>query len=162
MYRSTKKYGHELGLSACFRQHRATHSHCSLLHGYALAFTFVFEAETLDGCNWVQDFGGLKELKERLQKTFDHKLLVAEDDPHKDELCGLAGLGLADVLVVGAVGCEAFARMAYDMARGVIGRSNEDEWRNDRTLAKRLRPDRVRIVSVECAEHSGNSAIYKP
>ena len=36
VWRSTKTYGHEEGLSCCFRQWRATHSHCRLLHGYAL------------------------------------------------------------------------------------------------------------------------------
>ena len=35
MYRSSKTYGHEIGLSAAFRQWRAQ-SHCRLIHGYAL------------------------------------------------------------------------------------------------------------------------------
>jgi 6-pyruvoyltetrahydropterin/6-carboxytetrahydropterin synthase len=39
-----KTYGHELGLSACFRQHRAK-SHCRFLHGYPLSFTFTFAAD---------------------------------------------------------------------------------------------------------------------
>lgn len=143
MFQSTKRYGHELGLSACFRQHRATHSHCSLLHGYALAFTFVFEAKELDDKNWVQDFGGLKELKVMLQQAFDHKLLVAQDDPQLDNICALSAF-VADVLVLPAVGCEAFAQQAYHMAMSVID------------------VDRVRVVSVECAEHGANSAIYMP
>ncbi len=32
IYRSTKSYDHSEGLSCCFRQWRATHSHCSLVH----------------------------------------------------------------------------------------------------------------------------------
>lgn len=141
-YRSTKTYGHEMGLSACFRQWRATHSHCSLLHGYSLAFTIVFEADTLDACNWVQDFGGLKELRQYLEDTFDHTLVVAEDDPCKDDLCMLAGLGLADVAVLPAVGCEAFARLVWTKARALYA------------------SPRLRVVSVECREHGANSAIY--
>lgn len=146
MYQSTKTFGHDLGLSACFRQHRATHSHCSMLHGYALSFKFTFEADTLDARNWVQDFGGLKPLKAMLQNTFDHKLVVAFDDPRKDEICALAGLGVADVLVLDAVGCEAFAELAFDMARRVLYDAHDDF--------------RVRVVSCECAEHGANSAIY--
>ena len=41
-YFSTKTYGHERGLSCAFRQPLALHSHCSLLHGYALSFSFKF------------------------------------------------------------------------------------------------------------------------
>ncbi|HEX2555077.1 MAG TPA: hypothetical protein VHL98_15360, partial [Microvirga sp.] len=47
IYRSTKVYDHNEGLSCCFRQWRATHSHCRLLHGYALAFKFVFATHEL-------------------------------------------------------------------------------------------------------------------
>lgn len=71
IYRSTKTFGHECGFSVAFRQWRAE-SHCRLLHGYALAFKFTFEAEELDVRNWVVDFGALKSLKgilEALQKV---------------------------------------------------------------------------------------------
>ena len=45
MYISTKTFGHESGLSCAFRQPNATHSHCSLIHGYALAFKFKIGSE---------------------------------------------------------------------------------------------------------------------
>jgi 6-pyruvoyltetrahydropterin/6-carboxytetrahydropterin synthase len=91
-YQVTKTYGHELGLSCVFRQHRAN-SHCKQLHGYALAFDIVFETETLDARNWVIDFGSLKEVKEWLVDMFDHTLLVASDDPMFEELARLANSG---------------------------------------------------------------------
>ena len=47
-YYSTKHYGHNIGLSAVFRQPNADHSHCHLLHGYSLAFTFTFGCNELD------------------------------------------------------------------------------------------------------------------
>ena len=147
-FQSTKTYGHDLGLSACFRQHRAVHSHCSLIHGYALSFKFVFECDELDDKNWVQDFGGLKQLKKGLFDLFDHKLVVAEDDPNKDDLCMLGGLGLAEVVVLPAVGCEMFAKIAFDMADGLIRGYQMSTGQ------------RVRVVSCECAEHGANSAIY--
>lgn len=142
---STKTYGHEIGLSACFRQHRAE-SHCRLLHGYALAVRFEFETNELDVRNWVVDFGGLKSLKGMLEDTFDHTLLVAEDDPWKDELCALQGLGLARVVVVPATGCEQFAKMIFEAT---------EVWLKDAGYAPRCR-----VRSVEVKEHGANSAIY--
>ena len=72
-YYSTKTYGHNIGLSACFRQPNA-HSHCKFLHGYSLQFKFTFSCDSLDERNWVVDFGGLKPLKAWLENTFDHQL----------------------------------------------------------------------------------------
>ena len=51
-YTSTKTYGHNIGLSAVFRQPHADHSHCRFLHGYSLQFKFVF------GCNELDPIGG--------------------------------------------------------------------------------------------------------
>lgn len=146
MYLSTKTYGHEVGLSACFRQWRAE-SHCHLLHGYALAVKFIFESEHLDDRNWVVDFGDLKELKAFLQENFDHKMLVAADDPQLHVFEQLEKLGVAEVVVVSAVGCEAFAEMVY-----------MEGWR---WLASKGLATRVRLRSVEVREHGANSAIYE-
>lgn len=149
MFRSTKRFGHELGLSAVFRQPKATHSHCSKLHGYALAFTFVFESDELDERNWVADFGAFKWLKERLQANFDHKVVVDMHDPLIAEIIRLEQNGIADVTVLDGVGCEKFAEFAYKLAQRALER--------DASLAPR-----VRVVSCECAEHGANSAIYMP
>lgn len=146
MYKSTKQFGHEVGLSCCFRQWKAE-SHCSLLHGYAIAVKFVFETHELDERNWVVDFGGLKGLKNILEDKFDHTMLVAEDDPFKDELCGLQGLGVARVVVLPRVGCEAFAQMIHSIA---------EEW-----LVHAGFSPRCRLRSVEVKEHGANSAVYE-
>ena len=82
---STKHYGHNIGLSAVFRQPNADHSHCHFLHGYSLAFTFTFGCDHLDNKNWAVDFGGLKPLKKWLEDSFDHKTVVDINDPHMDE-----------------------------------------------------------------------------
>jgi 6-pyruvoyltetrahydropterin/6-carboxytetrahydropterin synthase len=145
MYASTKTFGHELGLSACFRQWRAE-SHCRLLHGYALAVKFEFEAEELDVRNWVVDFGSLKSLKGWLEDTFDHTLLLASDDPAFEDFMALGHKGLARVVIVEATGCEAFAEMIYGCAQ---------IWLKDNGYAPR-----VRLKSVEVREHGANSAIY--
>jgi 6-pyruvoyltetrahydropterin/6-carboxytetrahydropterin synthase len=152
-YRITKTYGHDLGLSACFRQPLAQ-SHCQFLHGYALSFKFTFEADKLDENNWVLDFGSLKPLKQWLCDNFDHKLVIAQDDPALERLLALGdGRGrydsapVADVAVVPFVGCEGFARMAWEQAEAIA---------RERSTMHRL----VRLVEVEVREHGANSAIY--
>lgn len=145
MYQSTKTYGHEIGLSAAFRQWKAA-SHCRLLHGYALAVKLTFQAEELDVRNWVVDFGSLKSFKAMLETTFDHKLLVAEDDPALETLLALEQAGLAAVVVVENTGCEAFARLIYECA---------EIWLHDNGYTPR-----VQMVAVEVREHGANSAIY--
>lgn len=147
MYKSTKTFGHEIGLSACFRQWRAE-SHCRLLHGYALAIRFVFASNELDVRNWVVDFGSLKSLKSQLEDTFDHKLLVAENDPALPEIVHLQEMGIADVVVVEKCGCEAFARLIFDTT---------EIWLKDNGYAPR-----AWLESVEVSEHGANSAIYEP
>ena len=119
-YLSTKTYGHEQGLSCAFRQPLATHSHCSLLHGYALSFSFKFGCETLDDKNWVVDFGGLKELKQWLKDNFDHKITVCKDDPEIDRIMKLQDEGLAEVVVMNGVGCEKFAEHAFHFANDLV------------------------------------------
>lgn len=146
MHFSTKTFGHELGLSCCFRQWKAE-SHCRLLHGYALSFKFVFAAQDLDARNWVVDFGGLKDLKGILQDTFDHTLLVAEDDPMKEVILDLDRVhGIAKVIEVPAAGCECTAQLVYEVA---------EQWLLDAGFSPRCK-----LVSVEVAEHGANSAIF--
>jgi 6-pyruvoyltetrahydropterin/6-carboxytetrahydropterin synthase len=148
MFKVTKTFGHDRGLSACFRQWRASHSHCRHLHGYSLAITLVFAATELDARNWVLDFGGFKQLEKHFKDTFDHKVLVAEDDPCKDELCALAGMDAAFVVVVPAVGCEQFAKQIADYV---------EFW-----LEQQIQPGRVQLLEVTVAEHGSNSASYCP
>lgn len=145
MYRSSKTYGHEIGLSAAFRQWRAQ-SHCRLIHGYALSVHLEFEADELDERNWVVDFGSLKSFKGQLENTFDHKLLVAADDPMLKHYEALQDAGLAEVVFVPATGCEAFAELIFEAA---------DVWLEDNG-----HKPRVRMHHVTVREHGANSATY--
>ena len=145
LYRSTKSYGHSEGLSCAFRQWRASHSHCRLVHGYALAFKFVFVARELDEHNWCFDFGGLKPIKAWLHEMFDHKFLVAEDDPDIEKFRQLDGHGLVALRVVPAVGCEAVAHVVFEYVAQFVAKDTNG---------------RVWLEQVEVSEHSGNSAIY--
>jgi 6-pyruvoyltetrahydropterin/6-carboxytetrahydropterin synthase len=143
---STKTYGHDVGLSCAFRQWRAD-SHCRFLHGYALAFRFTFEATELDARNWVVDFGSLKSLKQTLQHTFDHKTVVAEDDPQLPWFEEAHRRGILDLVTVPAGGCEKFAELAFEVT---------DIWLRDNGYTPR-----VRLRSVEVSEHGANSAIVE-
>ncbi len=145
-YYSTKHYGHNIGLSAVFRQPNADHSHCHLLHGYSLAFTFTFGCTELDNKNWAVDFGGLKPLKAWLEDHFDHKVAVDASDPEMETMLMLQNLGLAEIRVFDGVGAEKFA---------------EHAWRFADTLIREATDNRCYCVRAECAEHGSNSAIYE-
>lgn len=143
---STKTYGHEQGLSCCFRQPNATHSHCSYIHGYALGFKFTFACTYLDDKNWVQDYGGLKELKEWLKTNFDHTWAVDSKDPLIDDIQEFTSkTKIADVVVFDGVGCEMFAKHAFEYADDLVQRQSGK---------------RIWVDTVEVFEHNGNSAIY--
>lgn len=145
-YYSTKTYGHNIGLSACFRQPHADHSHCRFLHGYSLQFKFVFGCNELDNKNWVVDFGGLKPLKAWLEDKFDHKVVLDEKDPHLNDFQFLEDKGLAQLTILDGVGVEKFAYHAYNYAN---------------LLVKQMTGGRCWVESVECAEHGANSAIFE-
>jgi 6-pyruvoyltetrahydropterin/6-carboxytetrahydropterin synthase len=141
-YRVIKTYGNERGLSCAFRQWRAE-SHCRLIHGYSLGFRFTFEAETLDDKNWVYDFGDMGFVKEFLEDNFDHILMIASDDPRKQDLYNLDGI--AEIRELPVVGCEAFAEYVYSYVNHEV---------EEQTFG------RVELVSVECFEHGANSALF--
>lgn len=143
---STKTYNHNVGLSVCFRQWRAE-SHCRFLHGYALAVRFEFQAHDLDERNWVVDFGGLKDLKGRLEEFLDHKTLVAEDDPMLEEFEEMERCGVMDLVKVDHCGCEAMAKLIFETTEVYL---EDAGYKN-----------RVRLNSVEVSEHDANSAIYR-
>ena len=150
-YYSTKTYGTDRGLSCCFRQWRATHSHCSKLHGYSIGIRLIFECDSLDDKNWVMDFGALGEFKTWADWMFDHTLVVAEDDPNLADFQMLADKGIGSLRIVPAVGCERFSELAWHKMAELISKQQ---------LAYPVNAT-VRVKSVEVFEHGSNSAIYE-
>ena len=138
IHQSTKRFS---GYSTCFRQWRAD-SHCKYLHGYSLEFVAKFEGQ-LDDRNWIQDFGGFKEVKKELSKMFDHTLIAAIDDPQFKYFMQLNEQGLIQLRSMNHVGCEMFAKWVYEI------------------LAYHCNSLQSWVVSVECFENNNNSAIYK-
>ena len=134
----------ELG-SAAFRQPRAT-SHCRFIHGYRLTAKFTFTADELDANNWVIDFGCFDELKDFLQTKFDHKLVVASNDPALKELQALEKAGAVEITeMADGVGIEMFAKYCFEAANSFAAHKTDN---------------RVSCYSVEVFEHEKNSAIY--
>lgn len=142
-YKSTKII--ELG-SCAFRQPFAD-SHCKFIHGYRLKAKFWFGCNALDYNNWVVDFGGLKNLKDTLQKQFDHTLVVSGRDPALGTFRQLNSEGVVDLRVMSdGVGIEKFAEWCFDTA---------DEFVKD------LTDGRCWVEKVEVFEHENNSAIVQ-
>jgi 6-pyruvoyltetrahydropterin/6-carboxytetrahydropterin synthase len=171
-YLSTKTYGTDRGLSCCFRQWRADHSHCSLIHGYSIGIKLVFESDTLDEKNWVMDFGGLKAFKEWADWQFDHTMCVALDDPHLETFKqlnkvngGFNDSGVCDLRIVPGVGCEKFAELAFRTMNEILSAYQENcGWTHpDGRVFEARYPvgAGVRLRSAEVFEHAGNSAVYE-
>jgi 6-pyruvoyltetrahydropterin/6-carboxytetrahydropterin synthase len=114
------------------------------------------------------DFGGLKEFKAWADYMFDHTLVVAEDDPmleffkHMNEIVDIESPNhlsnvpyergaLCDLRIVPGVGCEMFAKMAYDKMAELLASGD---------MRYPINPT-VRVKSVEVFEHGANSATYE-
>lgn len=143
IYSSTKL----ISLGSCaFRQWRATHSHCSKIHGYELRAKFYFAGPFLDGRNWIIDFGELDAIKDKLNEIFDHTLCVAADDPHLEDFKILNEKGVVDLRIFErGVGAERVAEVCFEVATEYLtSKYGQLRW----------------VDKVEVFEHDRNSAIY--
>lgn len=144
MYQSTKLFDN---FSVALRQHKAEHSHCKLLHGYAFKIKVWFSAESLDEMNWIVDFGLFSRngLKNWLNDMFDHTLLIEKDDPQLESFEMLQELQLCKLVVLDKIGAEATAKLIYDKFTDVFSKTEGG---------------RVVIDKVEVFENEKNSGIY--
>ena len=152
MYSSRKKFD---GFSTVFRQWKATTTHCSKLHGYAIFFDVEFGCEELDYREWCWDFGGMKRAKtlidgmqpdKWMSYMFDHTTVISKDDPCLEDFKALEAKDALQLRIVDYVGCERFAEYVFKMLDAFV---------------KEETNGRVHIVSVICGEHEKNSASYK-
>ena len=150
-FQSTKVFD---GFSCVFRQWKAETTHCRFLHGYGVSFKLWFEGE-LDDRNWVWDFGGMKRAKGTIDGmspkawmdyTFDHTLIVAEDDPEIETFKQMDADGVAQVRIIPATGAERFAQFIFDKLNPFIQEETNG---------------RVKVTRVEFMEHNKNTAIYE-
>jgi 6-pyruvoyltetrahydropterin/6-carboxytetrahydropterin synthase len=150
MFQSTKIFD---GFSCCFRQWKATTTHCRFLHGYGVSFKVTFEGK-LDNRNWVWDFGGMKRAttlidgmqpKAWMDWMFDHTVIMANDDPQIPDFKYLDEQGIIQLRTVEATGAEKFAEFIFHKLNNFV----KDETN-----------ERVQVRSVEFMEHGKNTAIY--
>ena len=141
------------GFSTVFRQWKAETTHCRFVHGYGISFKVYFEGD-LDERNWVWDFGGMKRAKtqidgkspkEWMDYTFDHTMIIAEDDPELKAFQQMDAAGVAQVRVIPATGAEKFAEYIYN-------KLNE--------FVKIETQNRVKVTKVKFMEHGKNAAYY--
>ena len=154
-YISTKLFDN---YSVAIRQWKASHSHCALLHGYALKFKVWFasneplEQNQLDDMNWIVDYGGFKDaprgngLKEWMNHMWDHTLLIQKDDPYADVFEQLGQMGLAKEHLLDTMGAESNAKLVFDKFNEVLSKTDAG---------------RCKVIKVECFENDHNSSIYE-
>jgi len=144
-YISTKVFDN---FSVALRQHKAKHSHCQLLHGYAFRIKVWFSAESLDDMNWVVDFGGFGRmgLKEWLNDLLDHTTLIEKDDPYLDLFKDMAMSGLIKLKVMDKMGCEGLAEYIFNKFNNTLSKQDGG---------------RCRVIKVEVFENNKNSGIYE-
>jgi len=143
-FKSTKRFG---PISTGHRQWKHK-GHCSYVHGYGRYVRLTFEASKLDERGWVMDFGDLKDIKRWIEGEWDHKVLIASDDPLLQQLKELESHGgiLLNVLPDGYYpGIEESCRYLYDMLSPMIQKKTNN---------------RVEITRVEIWEHENNSGEY--
>lgn len=144
-YRSTKTYRQ---VAPCaYRQWKAD-THCNQIHGYAFSFHIEFETDDLDARNWAFDYGGLRPLKEKIEEWFDHKLLVAQDDPEIEWYREAQRRGIASITEVEKTGCEGLADFLYKYINGIFLPS-----------CGQVEADRLWCCKVEVRETDSNMAM---
>lgn len=157
-YQSTKLFDN---YSVAIRQWKAQHSHCQLLHGYALEFKVTFESveedvdKQLDEMNWIMDYGGFKStdaeptpgngLKDWMNNMWDHTTLIEKDDPHLESFKFLEEMGVCKLIIMDKIGAESAAKMVFEKFNERLALTGGG---------------RVKCVKVECWEAPRNSSIY--
>ena len=143
-YKSSKRFG---PITTGHRQWRDK-GHCSYVHGYGRYVRLTFEATELDERGWVMDFGDLRDVKSWIESEWDHRTLIAADDPAIPELKTLEEVGgiNLNILPEGYLpGIEESCRYLYDKLNPMIQRKTNN---------------RVEITRVECWETEKNQAEY--
>ncbi len=143
LYTSTKKF---TGFPCTHRQWRAE-SHCRFVHGYSREFYFEFACNERTVEGWVVDFGGLKDVKQLLEHTFDHTFLTASDDPELGTWRQLDSRGIIQLRILPNPSMEGTAEWVYQQVDKMVRNSTQG---------------RAWVTLVEVRENEKNSAIYRP
>ena len=143
-FKSSKRFG---PITTGHRQWRDK-GHCSYVHGYGRYVRLTFEATELDERGWVMDFGDLRGVKNWIEDEWDHRTLIAIDDPVIPELKALEKVGgiNLNILPEGYLpGIEESCRYLYYKLNPIIQRKTNN---------------RVEITRVEIWETEKNQGEY--
>ena len=143
-FKSSKRFG---PITTGHRQWRDK-GHCSYVHGYGRYVRLTFEATELDERGWVMDFGDLRGVKNWIEDEWDHRTLIASDDPVIPESKALEKVGgiNLNILPEGYLpGIEESCRYLYDKLNPIIQRKTNN---------------RVEITRVEIWETEKNQGEY--
>lgn len=142
-FKSSKRF---TGFPCTHRQWKAE-SHCRFVHGYSREFYFEFACKERTVEGWVVDFGGLKAVKELLEKTFDHTFLAAVDDPELSLWKELDQRGVIQLRVLPNPSMEGSAEWVYRQVDPIV---------------RKMTQDRAWVTLVEVRENEKNAASYAP
>ena len=106
--------------------------HCSFVHGYGRYVEFTFHCLERDEKGWVMDFGDLKDVKKWLEEQWDHRLLIAHDDPLVGLFEGLHKVGGVNLNVMPegyGPGIEDSCKWVYDnVSPMILEKTNNRVW----------------------------------
>lgn len=143
-FQSTKRIG---PISTGHRQWKAE-NHCRFIHGYGRYIEFLFEGEQ-DDKSWIVDFGGLKGIKKQIEEAWDHKTLIASNDPKLDLILQMEKEGLLAVTIM-------------DIDKGhTPGIEGSCKWAMDtfNPMIQEMTDGRCYIKQIRIWEHENNSAL---
>lgn len=127
--------------------HRQHHhpGHCQLIHGHNWGIKLTFACKETDSNGFVIDFGGLKFIRQWIDKNLDHACVLNQDDPKLKHLLRELD-GLIQPLIVENCSAEGLAKYFYETFDPMVRKETGD---------------RAWIESVEVLEDSRNAARYE-
>ena len=120
--------------------------HCAYVHGYSRSFHFTFECSKRTENGFVMDFGRLGEVKDYLEDTFDHTLLIDSSDPLLSKFQELEKSGACKLVTFDDVGMEGTAAEVFNVVN---------------TMLENGTGGRVWVAKLEVKENEKNSAIVE-
>lgn len=127
------------------RQHQHS-GHCRLIHGHNWALTLTFGCSETDACGFVVDFGGLKYLKQWIEKHLDHACVFAQSDKEGRALAA-SQPALFKTLIVPNASSEGLAEHLFGIFDAMV---------RDKTAGRAF------LLELEVVEDSKNAAAYRP
>ncbi|WAX76553.1 6-pyruvoyl trahydropterin synthase family protein [Streptomyces sp. KMM 9044] len=133
----------------CCHRSWAHDGKCRFLHGYERSFEIEFACAELDPTTgFVVDFSALKNVRDLLNRQFDHTTLVAGNDPERPLFEELAARGVIDLRIMEHTGMEGAAAWVMDEAGRLIHEATSGRVWIRRVEARECRKNSVTLSAV--------------